>query len=149
MSSYSCIACEDSHWWCRGCDGSDKMEALQQKFPLDFCNEIYHYQFDSCDTPLIPCFLCNRDGSLPLNSNLSYDAEFWREYLSDEPSRKKFLTNSSTENWRKFWSNWYHFYQKSSNRQFNSLRSAVHKRTLWLSLPHHKKILVHLRRSKI
>ncbi len=43
--------------------------------------EIRNYQFAGCDQPMVPCFLCNRDGQRE-NEDEGYavDPDFWESY---------------------------------------------------------------------
>ncbi len=66
-----CAACGDLRWWCRGCGGFYKREALKdQGYSEELTETIIHYQFGCCSLPYFPCFLCNRDGTKPKSSKM-------------------------------------------------------------------------------
>ena len=66
-------------WWCRGCGGIGKIEALKE-FGLNTtqAEEIYDIQFGSCSDLLIPCYICNRYTRKQFDET-TCDADFWNE----------------------------------------------------------------------
>jgi hypothetical protein len=79
-SIHECKACGNGGWWCRGCGSSYKIEAMEEAGISD-AQEIRDYQFAGCDQPMVPCFLCNRDGKRE-NEDEEYavDPDFWATY---------------------------------------------------------------------
>ncbi len=59
-----CTACGDLGYWCRGCGGMLKIDALLASgFTEEEAEQIRNYQFAGCEEPYVPCYLCNRTGS--------------------------------------------------------------------------------------
>jgi hypothetical protein len=81
-SIHKCKACGNTGWWCRGCGSSYKIDAMEEAGISD-ADEIRNYQFAGCDQPMVPCFLCNRDGQRE-NEDEGYavDPDFWATYVS-------------------------------------------------------------------
>ncbi len=76
-SVHECKACGNSGWWCRGCGGSFKLDAMEEA-GIENADEIRDYQFAGCEEPMVPCFLCNKSGTKPNNEDgYEVDAEFW------------------------------------------------------------------------
>jgi hypothetical protein len=74
-SLHKCKACGNSGWWCRGCGSSYKIDAMEEA-GIENADEIRDYQFAGCDQPLIPCFLCNKNGQRPNDDEVA-DPDFW------------------------------------------------------------------------
>ena len=56
-----CKACNDIKFWCRGCGGSIKKEAMKAAgIPDNEIETIYKIQFGGCEKNHVPCYLCNR-----------------------------------------------------------------------------------------
>lgn len=71
-----CDACGSQGWWCRGCGGPSKLEALQKKgIAEDVAQAIYTFQFGCC-SERVPCYVCNRDG-LTVPGHKGEDPTFW------------------------------------------------------------------------
>jgi hypothetical protein len=82
-SLHECKACGNSGWWCRGCGGSYKIQAMKEA-GLENAEEIRDFQFAGCEEALVPCFLCNRNGLRP-NDEDGYDVDpdFWESFLEE------------------------------------------------------------------
>lgn len=63
--SKTCIACSNTPgWWCRGCDLDNKFKGFASMGISDeVIRSFLHALFRPCDSPMIPCYLCNQDGS--------------------------------------------------------------------------------------
>jgi hypothetical protein len=80
---HTCKACGNTGWWCRGCGGYDKQQTMEDVGILN-SHEVYKYQFAGCDQPLVPCFVCNREGDrYPDDDCLEIDPEFWETFLQE------------------------------------------------------------------
>ncbi len=76
-SLHDCKACGNSGWWCRGCGSSNKLDAMNDA-GIQNADEIRNYQFAGCDEPLVPCFLCNKNGDRPNDDEgMDIDPNFW------------------------------------------------------------------------
>ena len=75
----SCTGCNKG-WWCRGCGGWIKVKELINSGMAEEADEIYRAQFAGCDAPLVPCYICNREGeNIPSYLNqYDYIADFWQ-----------------------------------------------------------------------
>lgn len=74
-----CIACEDTHWWCKKCKQKLKIRGLVERgVEKNHINDIMALIEGTCKDARIPCLLCNRDGKIGNpNVKLVCDAEFW------------------------------------------------------------------------
>lgn len=64
-----CPACKDIRWWCRGCGRDVKISGMMKMGVSESDAEsIARVQFAGCDTPLVPCFICNRNGENPIGT---------------------------------------------------------------------------------
>ena len=65
-------------WWCRGCGTSLKRDDLQS---AGYTNEeaelITKFQRSNCGEKFAPCFICNRDGCIPIRSKVSAVPMLW------------------------------------------------------------------------
>lgn len=78
-SAQACAACGAGHgYWCRGCGGRDKLDALKEHgYTEQVAQRIYKAQFGSCTRHMVPCYLCNRDGSRPPKRDIKALPNFW------------------------------------------------------------------------
>lgn len=75
-----CKACGDHGYWCRGCGGMIKINALMAAgYTEEEANQIRNYQFAGCEEAYVPCYLCNRDGVHETDSGLW--ADFWKGFV--------------------------------------------------------------------
>jgi hypothetical protein len=76
----TCDACDNGRFWCRGCGGCSKKEALLESklFTKRQVEKIYLYQSGGCDKQFVPCFLCNRNGQIPCREII--DKGFWNTF---------------------------------------------------------------------
>jgi len=75
-----CTACGDLGYWCRGCGGMLKIDALLASgFTEEEAEQIHKYQFAGCDEPYVPCYLCNRSGSHETEEEVW--ADFWKGFV--------------------------------------------------------------------
>lgn len=78
-----CSACGSQGWWCRGCGGAEKREALQKYgFSEKTADAIYRRQFGCCSLR-VPCYVCNRDG-LTVPGQEGEDPTFWDAFVLPE-----------------------------------------------------------------
>ncbi len=76
-SLHECKACGNSGWWCRGCGSYLKIDAMKEA-GIQNANEIRDYQFAGCEEPLVPCFLCNKNGQrIHDDDGYEVDPDFW------------------------------------------------------------------------
>lgn len=79
-----CEACNDHYWWCRGCSGYEKVEAMiAAKINPSEAQYIYKLQFGSCGLPMIPCYLCNYSGHQKHKSETRLVPDFWTDMIND------------------------------------------------------------------
>lgn len=60
-----CDSCREG-WWCGGCGKYEKIMALKEKAGLSQvqADSIYRRQLGKCAGPLVPCYVCNKDGTI-------------------------------------------------------------------------------------
>ena len=65
-----CEACNGKGWWCRCCGGLFKRAGLKTILtdPREI-DSIIEIQFGGGDEPLVPCYVCNRNGRKPLDGD--------------------------------------------------------------------------------
>jgi len=74
-----CTACGDHGFWCRGCGGMLKIDALLASgFTEEEAEQIRNYQFAGCEEPYVPCYICNRSGSHETEEEVW--ADFWKGF---------------------------------------------------------------------
>jgi hypothetical protein len=75
-----CTACGDLGYWCRGCGGMLKIDALLASgFTEEEAEQIHKYQIAGCEEPYVPCYLCNRSGSHETEEEVWTD--FWKGFV--------------------------------------------------------------------
>lgn len=77
-----CPACNDIRWWCRGCGSDAKISGMMEMgVSKSVAKSIVNVQFAGCDAPLVPCFICNRNGEKPIGNDSPEDfdicCDFW------------------------------------------------------------------------
>lgn len=90
MKGPFCKACGDCGYWCRGCGGMIKIDALMAAgYTEEEANQIRNYQFAGCEEAYIPCYLCNRSGDHEVDHEADSGlwADFWKDFVLS--SKKK------------------------------------------------------------
>ena len=84
----NCNACKNIRWWCRGCNDDVKLsEMIKSGMTSAEVQYIYSLQLANCNTPFVPCYLCNRYGKIPYYNPYQTDtyvnSTFWNNIYAN------------------------------------------------------------------
>lgn len=81
LGNPKCVSCGTLRgWWCRGCGTDSKKIGIRELgFDEEVVEDIIDKHFGGCNLPMVPCYVCNRDGAIPHDDKrFETDSDFWR-----------------------------------------------------------------------
>lgn len=78
---HECCSCNDKSWWCRGCGFYRKTKGLCEKLGMKHqeATVLLEDSFSKCGSPLVPCYVCNKDGKKPAPVDHDHIVSHWWE----------------------------------------------------------------------
>ena len=82
VPKHFCKGC-DKGWWCGGCGDTAKRDALNHHgFSKEQIKFLCEKHRGKCTDPLVPCFICNRDGDIQCEVPFkAVESMFWEDVI--------------------------------------------------------------------